>query len=549
MPPVKAAPKSSRKANRRASRGSAQGALPYLPLAALFVLGLLLRTISLNSDVGGFLAWNEANYLLIARHASLRTILFPTLKGGFLFLETPPLVPYLIALVSWGSEPGVLAGRLVSIFFSLALVVATWRLGRLFFSARAALVAAAITTVAPVAVVAGANIQTDAAYLALTVLAVELYARARRAEDGSMAPFGVAIGFASLAKLFALVALPALLLWEFVEGSAPKAVRDARRWKALAAGLAPLAAFYAFHVLRAPSTARTLILGGAAVATTFPHRFDVLWALGVEATWVFSPLVALALAAGVVAAFSRPSSGERLLLCLTAAYGLFYLFFHKHSYYLLAILPFAAILFGRLADGIRPNVLRRLLVGAVLVSSAFVSVIDVTGMKLGFSEIRRFADAVHALEEPVGRVVAEGVVVDNIGIVLDLYVPGLQVWRIADAPPGHEGERVDIPRDSAWLLFVASPEDTEGPGLRLFMRERYMLELFGWSIAEAHRNPNYFRQGGYQLIRTGGFWSFGLPVLRSVPALGFGAIEPGDSLYRLRDGLEVRGPAPGTDFR
>ena len=106
----------------------------------------------------------------------------------------------------------------MSIFFSLALVLATWRLGRLLFSARAALVAAAITTVAPVAVVVGANIQTDSAYLALTVLAIELYARARRSENKLMAPFGIAIGLASFAKLFALVALPALLLWELLEG-------------------------------------------------------------------------------------------------------------------------------------------------------------------------------------------------------------------------------------------------------------------------------------------------------------------------------------------
>src|SRR5271169_1065186 len=94
------------------------GLLPYLPVAALLVFGFFLRAISLGSDVGGFLAWNEANYLLIARNASLKTILFPKLGGGLLFLETPPLVPYLIALVSWGSQPGVLAGRLVSIFFS-----------------------------------------------------------------------------------------------------------------------------------------------------------------------------------------------------------------------------------------------------------------------------------------------------------------------------------------------------------------------------------------------------------------------------------------------
>ena len=64
---------------------SRPGLLPYLPIAALLVLGLLLRTISLGSDVGGFLAWNEANYLLIARNAFLRTILFPTLEARSFF--------------------------------------------------------------------------------------------------------------------------------------------------------------------------------------------------------------------------------------------------------------------------------------------------------------------------------------------------------------------------------------------------------------------------------------------------------------------------------
>ena len=195
------------------------------------------------------------------------------------------------------------------------------------------------------------------------------------------------------------------------------------------------------------------------MATTFPCSLDALSALGAEGIWVFSPIVALALGAGLFAAFRRRSSGEWLLLCLTAAYGAFYLFFHKHSYYLLAILPFAAILTGRLVDGIRSNALRRLSVGAVVASGAFVSVIDVTGMKLGFSEIRRFADAFHALPEPVGRVVAEGIVVDNIGIVLDFYVPGLRSGG-SRSPRSRRGTR-GHPAGLGLASFPASPEDTE----------------------------------------------------------------------------------------
>jgi hypothetical protein len=184
---------------------------------------------------------------------------------------------------------------------------------------------------------------------------------------------------------------------------------------------------------------------------------------------------------------------------------------------------------------------RRAAVGAVLVSAAFIAAVDVTGMKLGFSEVRRFAAAVRGLPPPPGRIVAEAIVVDNLGIVADYHAPGLEVWRIPDAPGAAEGERVAVPGDAAWFLFAASPDQAESPGLRLFARERHALELFGWSIAEEHRNPNTFTQGRYHVMKTGGPWSFGFPVLRSVPALGLGALEPADALYRIKGGIEVRG--------
>ena len=531
--------KSARKGERHAAESRAEGTGSPLSIAVILLVGFLLRAISLNADIGGFLAWNEANYLLVARHAHVATLLLPSLKPGMLFFENPPLVPYLIALVSAGSDPSVVTGRLVGIAFSLLLIFATWRLGRLLFSRRAALVAAAVSATAPVAVVTGANIQTDAAYLALTILAIASYVRARRVPGASMAPFGVFIGLAVFAKLFSFVVLPALLLWEILNGSAREALSDRRRWKALLGGLAPCAAFYAFHFVREPSIARTMMFGQAAIATTFPRSFGELSALAGEAVWVFSPLLALALISGVAFALRKPDAGSRLMLCLLLAYGMFYLRFHKHSYYLLSFLPFASLLFGRALDSIRSRAIRGGAVAAVIGSAAFIAVVDVTGMKLGFSEVRRLAET--RPSQLTGRIVGEAIVVDNLSIVLDYYAPGVSVWRIPDAPASAEGERVVVPADAAWFLFAASPDQVEAPGLQLFARERYALELFGWSIAEEHRNPNYFAQGPYHATRTGRLWSFGFPVYRSVPALGLGALEPGDELRRMKTGIEVRG--------
>jgi hypothetical protein len=529
-----------RKAGRRDARQPVSGVVPFLPLAAVLLIGLLLRAISLTSDIGGFLAWNEANYLLVARHARLATLLLPSLRPGVLFFENPPLVPYVIALVSAGSDPSVVGGRLVVIAFSLLLIVATWRLGRLLLSPRAALVGAAVSATAPVAVVTGSNIQTDAAYLALTVLALEAYVRARRAPGASMAPFGVLIGLAAFAKLFSLVALPAILLWEIAEGSFREAVSDRRRWTALL-GLTPCAGFYVFHFIREPSVARTMMFGQAAVATSFPRSLAELTALAGEAVWVFSPVLALALVAGIMFTLPRRDEGTRLLLCVLLAYAVFYLRFHKHSYYLLSFLPFAGLLFGRAVDAVPRAPVRRAVLAAVLASAAFVAVVDVTGMKLGFSENRRLVEAIRASPRPGSKIVAEGIIVDNVSIVLDWYLPGNDLWRIPDASPLEEGRRVDIPEDSRWLLFVADPNQPEAPGLLLVSRDRYALELFGWTIAEEHRNPNTFRQGPYHFIRSGSLASFGFPILRSVNGLGFGAIEPGDSLYRSGGGIEIRG--------
>lgn len=432
-------------------------------------------------------------------------------------------------------------GRLVVVAFSLLLIVATWRLGRLLFSPRAALVAATVSATAPVAVVTGANIQTDAAYLAFTVLALEAYVRARRAPGASMARFGVFVGLAAFAKLFSLVALPAILLWEIAEGSFREAISDRRRWVALLLGLAPCAGFYVFHFVREPSVARTMMFGQAAVATAFPRSLGELSVLAGEAVWVFSPLLAFALFASVLLALRGRDAGTRLLLCALLAYAVFYLRFHKHSYYLLSFLPFAGLLFGRAVDALPWAPARRTVLAVVLASAAFVAVVDVTGMKLGFSEDRRLAEAVRAFRQPLGKVVAEGIIVDNVSIVLDWYLPGNDLWRIPDASPLQEGRRVDIPQDSRWLLFAADPNQHEAPGLLLIPRDRYAVELFGWTIGEEHRNPNTFRQGPYHFIRSGSISSFGFPILRSVPALGFGAIEPGDTLYRSGGGIEVRG--------
>jgi hypothetical protein len=74
----------------------------------------------------------------------------------------------------------------------------------------------------------------------------------------------------------------------------------------------------------------------------------------------------------------------------------------------------------------------------------------------------------------------------------------------------------------------------------LLWRERFGLELFGWTVAEAHANPHFFRQGAYTWQRTGGALDFGLRSLRSYPAMALVPVPPGVGLYESEQGLQLR---------
>src|SRR5262245_2777803 len=135
-------------------------------LAAILLLAAALRCVWLDSSLGGFHCFNEAHYALVARNYYHGSPLFPTPDGRYLFLETPPLYSYMLHAVFRVTGVSVLAGRLLSVASSLALVAAVFFLTRRLFGASAANTAALIVAVSPVAVLTGRNIQTDSTLLA-----------------------------------------------------------------------------------------------------------------------------------------------------------------------------------------------------------------------------------------------------------------------------------------------------------------------------------------------------------------------------------------------
>ena len=493
----------------RSAAGRSQGG--WGPLVLVLLLAAALRLWKIDSPIGGFHGFNEAHYTLIAKgFLEGGSLLAPTPGGGYLFLETPPLLPYLLFAVFKVAGISILAGRLVSVAASLGLVLVTFWLGRRLFSASAGLAAAVLVAVSPVSVLTGRNIQADSLCLCLLAAAYFLWGKAESGSGGDRLAAGVLAGLALCAKLFAGVGLAALFVWEIASKRGFGFLRDGWRWAAALIALAAPALFYGYHASRDVASVRREVMGGAAAATGFPADAASWIALGAEAFWAFSPIVAVLLVLGLLAAIPRPSRETLFALLPFLFYAAFYLFVHKHSYYLLFLLPWGALLAGRLLARLPARALRGTVLVLVAASGAFVSAVDLCSMKLGFSEFAGFGRTAARLPGNEHRYLVDAEMAASYGPIITFYDPKTRLAVAGSAPSAQA--------DSYLLIFVPAQARTPQAGW-LFERERYGVEIFGFSVAEAHVNPHFFRQGSYVLQRTGGPLDFGLKELKRYPAL------------------------------
>jgi 4-amino-4-deoxy-L-arabinose transferase-like glycosyltransferase len=508
-------------------------------LAGILVLAAVLRCLWLDSSLGGFHSFNEAHYTLIAKNYFHGSPLFPTPDGRYLFLETPPLYSYLLHAIFRLTGVSVLAGRLLSVTSSLALVAAVFFFTRRLFNESAALIAALILAVTPVAVLTGRNIQTDSTLLVFVVAA--LFFSWRAEEERSSADrlrSGVFAGLALFTKLFAAIAFAAVILWELATKRTLSWLEDGARWKAAALALLFPGLFYGYQAARDFGYLRRDVAGGAVAATPFPRTGAEWGAIGAEAWWAFSPLIALLLAAGVVAALPALSRVILFVLLPLSGFALFYLFVHKHSYYLLTVLPFAAALAGRLVSRFSSRALRLACAGATALSGSFWSLVDVTSMKSGFTEFEQFGRAAAQLAAADHVLVIDREMADSYLPVIRFYDPKARITVIEDAAV-EEGGRLRLPRENVFLLKFVPPQTPAPPAGALLTRTRYGLGLPGRTILEAHPNPHFFRQGRYFAEKADAF-GFSRREFRVYPALALLPVPPELALYRTPRGLEAR---------
>ncbi|MGZ7079693.1 MAG: ArnT family glycosyltransferase [Thermoanaerobaculia bacterium] len=488
----------------RASVTSSRSRSLYVILIAALFIGVALRVVHLGEPIGGFHSFNEAYYLLIASNFHSYSLLAPTADRLSLFFETPPLLSYILFFSSKVLGESIVAARAVPVASSILLMIVTALLTVRLFGLEAGVVAATILAVAPVAVITGRNIQTDSLYLLFVVAAFLVYPRRRAWTKADAARVGVLLALALFSKLFAAVAMVSLGAYEWIDARSLAPFRDGRRWAAAILAATPCAVFYFYQWWRDPAFFMRQMFHGAEAATTFPRSAAELAGLGWEAWWSLSPLISVAIIAALLIAVRNRSNEILFVVLPLAAYLVFYLRLHKHSYYLLSALPFAAALAGFAISRIRSDAFRRIVVIAILISGAFVSVLDVASMKMGF---REFADlGKWSLSAPPAiPVVADESIATNALPIVRYYVKNRPV--LFNTVP-----------DASYELSFADPDAIAGPSTVIFDRDRYGVQIGYWRGGEEHQNPHYFRQGRYMFERVDQF-AFGFTKLMTYPAL------------------------------
>jgi hypothetical protein len=442
--------------------------------------------------------------------------------------------------------PSVVAGRVVSVALSVALAAAVFSLGAALFGAGAGLIAALLVAVAPVSVLTGRNVQTDTLLVLLLVLSALACWRARREEalgrasGRAWALFALLFGLALMTKLFALVEGAALAVWLTVEHRGFSWLKSRVRWGAAAGALLLPALYYGYQKAVRPAELAKDFSAGAGLAHSASASAGEIGGVLVEAIWALSPGVAVLLALGVLASLLawKSDPGARLALILTAAFGVFFFFVHKHSYYLLTFLPWASLLAGRAVGRFKPAPLRAALVAAACASAVFFSLVDVTGMKLGFDEFDGFARIAGKLPGRTHPLLVSREMWDSYSTVLWLADPRAEI-SMPDAVPTEADGRLVLSPGTLFVEFVP-PQAQAPPTGWLFSRRRFGLTLFGWTFVEAHANPHFFRQGRYFVSRSGPAWTFGATVIRSYPALAAVPIPANARVYRGENGLTLR---------
>jgi len=483
----------------------------WFALTGVVLAGLLVRLPGLGGPVVGYHSFNEAFYF---GRALLDLKSDPFSLWWAQYALNPPLYPFLLRLVLSVFGPTLLVARTLSTAAALGTAVAIFFLGRRLYGVVAGLGGAVVIALAPGTVLVGRNIQIEGMLGLVVTLAALAWVIA---SDEESLPWAVAAGvFAGLAvllKLQGIVIIPAFALAEVI------------RTRSLARLFTrvPLVALLSFCVVGLPwnvwnllQPARASLLGTRASEFGLPDaRFlDMFFAR--EAFGFLSPLLAVAVVVGIAYLAWRRRPSDVLVLLALLANVVFYSFYHLHTYYLYAAIPFAALCAVAPLEPLARKNARASLVALGLAALLLVPFAEseLAGKKLGYWSNDQIAVVV----------VAKGIDPSNAALGVDALFRGS--WEPALRLNGRGMDVVSNPLDNRDTLKPGErlvtldpeprPASADSTPLVRLSDEHVLPVFFGFGVDQSHDALFYFAMDQPRVVWVGPWYRFGT-VTRTDP--------------------------------
>lgn len=492
-------------------------------LLLLFILSLaaIIMLYRINEPFGGFMWHSEVWYTTIAQNYFTHSLLYPISELGKIDFNVPPLFSYLLffSFKLFGMSPT--SARIVPIFFSLLTIYFVYLIGKMLYNKKIGLISASLLSVSPLYILVGRSVQAEAAYLSLLIISLYFYLKANKENEiKNRLLSGLFLGCALFTKQFALLILPALFIWETLRHKNLKWLTKSHLYF-LVLAIIILLPFYLFHLVKHPLLLCQAQRYGALSLAGIPS-WPNLFLMVKEAWWAFSPLFFTLGLLGILFLLFKKDYRGYLLLSVILVCSLFYLFVHKHSYYIFILTPFLVLIIGRLLSTIRSQRLFLLILIILLSSSLFCTMLTLCGNKYGQTALSQLTEFIvsHEKEKPV-------VIMPEVSAYPEVqvqckYLPLTGIEIETKVEVDEMSHRVILPYKRpiyfmGYLLRV--------PLMKTFYDKRYALVLFGRAIYQIPENIHFWRYGEVKIEKVGPWSEFGIRMIGNVP--------PGISIAKL----------------
>jgi len=502
-------------------------------LVPIILVWAFLVLPHLGGAFGGFHGVSEAYFTRLGVSLLDSPLHFPTRFDG-----TPqadqPVLPLLLYASFKLFGVGEASARIVPVFFTLLSIILVFLIGRRLYSPLEGVIAAGLFSVTPMVVLVGRNVQYEAVFMFFGLLGVYLYL-----SDGWLRfCAGVSVGLSFVTKQPGLLFFAGIVLWELWN----RKLRDRGLRLFIAAFLLVVVPYVASGILLRPAG----FVGSYASRLSLPmseegggHGINLIFN---EFLWGLSPVLSGTFLVSLGYLLFRRGVHDRLPVVFSLVCTIFFLVYNKHSYYIVPLAPFAALVCAKAVSSIRDGRFVFSILAVLFISCVFYSLLLLCADKYGYEEFKRLPNVYSTEERPV--ILLNKAFEENYLDILRYYNPGadLVLQSGLDAAPG-EMLRLEYGRPTYLLLHRSEVDFNKVPEDRrvLLMRgsvpdDVYAPVFFGYVFFEEPVNPHFFINGNLQVLGRLPVTEFGVKKIGEVPELFLVRVLGDERVFRGEKG-------------